>query len=161
MPSFIKEAQVFTDHAGREHIEIKYTRYIAGEGYKNFAECFDARPISGWINIKSNKESIRYEKFLDTMMEKTIETLRAMATIELDNVLCDNNNIHSIIRIMNSVRILDPTFTAPYINVKCGWQKRLVKSLCQYELPKVIKHCTDENRLERMFNVLRLIESET
>lgn len=161
MPSFLKEAHVFTDtNSGKECIEIKYTRYIPGEGYRDFAEFFDARPIGGWTDIKSNKESMRYERFLDTMVEKTIATRRIMALIELENVLCENNNIYSLLRVMNTVRILDPTFFTPFINVKCGWQKRLVKSMCLHTLPHVIEHCTDEKRLERMFNVMRLIESE-
>lgn len=161
MPSFLKEAHAFTDiNSGKECIEIKYTRYISGEGYRNFTESFDARPIGGWRDITSNKESMRYERFLDAMVEKTIATRRKMALIELENVLCENNNIHSLLRVMNTVRIIDPTFIAPFINVKCGWQKRFIRSMCLNTLPQVIEHCTDEKRLERMFNVMRLIETE-
>lgn len=161
MPSFLKEAHVFTDsHTGEEYIELKYVKYFEGEGYRDLAACFNARPIGGWTDIKSNKESMRYEQFLDTMVEKKVTTRRVMAMVELDNVLCENKNIHSLLRIMNTVRILDPTFVTPYINTRCGWQKRLVKSMCLHTLPQVIEQCTDEKRLERMFNVLRLIESE-
>jgi hypothetical protein len=155
MPSFLKEAHVFGDY-----VELKYTRYIEGEGYVDFAECFDAKPIGGWTDIKSSRESMRYELFLDAMVEKTIITRRVMALIELDNILCENKNIHSLLRIMNTVKILDPTFTTPYINTTCGWQKRLVKSICLNTLPQVIEHCTNEKSLERMFNVMRVIESE-
>ena len=155
MPSFLKEAHVFGDC-----VELKYTRYIEGEGYVDFAECFDAKPIGGWTDIKSSRESMRYELFLDAMVEKTIITRRVMALIELDNVLCENKNIHSLLRIMNTVKILDPTFTTPYINTTCGWQKRLDKSICRNTLPQVIEHCTNEKSLERMFNVMRVIESE-
>jgi len=161
MPSFLKEAHVFSDtHTGRDCVELKYTRYIEGEGYMDFAECFDAKPIGGWSDIKSSRESMRYEQFLDTMVEKTITTRRVMALIELENVLCENKNIHSLLRIMRTVRILDPTFITPTINTRCGWQKRLVRSMCHNTLPHVIEHCTNEKRLERMFNVMRVIESE-
>lgn len=161
MPSFLKEAHVFTDtETGRSCVELKYTRYIEGDGYVDFAECFDARPIGGWTDLKSSRESMRYEQFLDTMVEKTITTRRVMALIELDNVLCENKNIHSLLRILNTVKILDPTFETPIINTRCGWQKRLVKSMCLNTLPHVIEHCTSEKRLERMFNVMRVIESE-
>ena len=155
MPSFLKEAHVFD-----AHIELKYTRYIEGQGYKDFADCFRARPIGGWTDIKSNKESLRYEQFLDTMVEKTITTRRVMALIQLDNIMCENKNVRSLVRIMNTVRILDPTFTTPYINITSGWQKKLVKSMCLNTLPYVIERCTNEKRLERLFNVMRLIESE-
>lgn len=162
MPSFLKEAHVFRDrHTGREYVELKYTRYIEGDGYVDFAECFAAKPIGGWNDIKSSRESMRYEQFLDTMVEKTITTRRVMALIELDNVLCENKNIQSLLRIMNTVKILDPTFCTPVINIRCGWQKRLVKSICLNTLPHVIEHCTNEKSLDRMFNVLRVIESES
>lgn len=161
MPSFLKEAHVFYDaHVGHECVELKYTRYIEGEGYKNFTECFVARPIGGWTDIKSSRESMRYEQFLDTMVEKTITTRRVMALIELENVLCENKNIHSLLRIMNAVKIIDPTFNPPVINITCNWQKNLVKSICHHTIPRVIEFCTNEKRLDRLFNVMRLIESE-
>jgi hypothetical protein len=103
---------------------------------------------------------MRYERFLDTMVEKTITTRRVMALIQLENLLCENTNVHSLVRIMNTVRILDPTFITPYINTSCGWQKKFVKGMCLHTLPHVIETCADENRLDRLFNVMRLIESE-
>ena len=160
MPSFVKEAHVFRDNlTGKQCVEIKYTRYIEGQGYCNFAECFVAGPIGGWYDIKSSRESMRYEKFLDTMVEKTIETRRVMALIELENVLCENKNINSLLRIMNSVKILDPTFIPPIINFRCSWQKKLVKSMCNRTLPRVIENCTNEKRLDTFFIVMQLIES--
>ena len=161
MPSFVKEAHVFHDKlTGKECVELKYTRYVEGRGYCDFAECFIAGPIGGWSDIKSSRQCMRYEQFLDTMVEKTIETRRVMALIQLENVLCENKNIHSLLRIMNCVKILDPTFIPPVINIRCSWQKTLVKRMCENTLPHVIEHCTNENRLATFFIVMRLIESE-
>lgn len=161
MPSYVKEAHVFTDNLTKKKcVEIKYTRYIEGEGYCNFNECLVAGPIGGWTDIKSSRESMRYEMFLDAMVEKTITTRRIMALIQLENVLCENKNIYSLLRIMNSVKILDPTFTPPIINTKCSWQKKLVRSMCLRSIPYVIEHCTNEKRLDTFFIVMRLIESE-
>lgn len=155
MPSFLKEAT--TDG---NQVELRYTRYIEGDGYVDFTERLDARPIGGWTNLMSSRESMRFEQFLDTMVEKTVTTRRVMALIQLDNVLCENHNIHALLRIMNTTRIIDPTFTPPFINMHCGWQKKLVRGICHNVLPSVIESCTNEKRLERMFNVMRLIESE-
>lgn len=157
MPSFVKEAHVFRDN---QCVEIKYTRYIDGQGYRDFAECFEAAPIGGWSDIKSTRECMRYERFLDTMVEKTIETRRVMASIELENVLCENKNIKSLLRILNSIKILDPTFVPPIINTRCAWQKRLVTHVCIHIIPNIIETCTNEKRLDTFFIVLRLIESE-
>lgn len=161
MPAFLKEAHTFRDSlTGKESVELKYTRYIEGKGYVDFAECFDARPIGGWTDIKSSRESMRYEQFLDTMVEKTLTIRRVMALIQLENLLCENNNIYSLLRIMNTIKIIDPTFEPPIINVRCKWQKKLVRSICLHTLPHVIEFCTNEKRLDRLFNVMRLIESE-
>lgn len=157
MPSFLKEALVLTDE---QRIELKYTKYVDGKGYEEFSDSFETRAVGNWTHILSSKVSMRYEQFLDTMLEKTTETRRVIALIELDNILCENKNIRSILRIMNAVKILDPTFNTPYINVSCGWQKKFVKNMCTDTIPEVIKTCANDRRLEIFFNVLRLIESE-
>ena len=155
MTSFVKSAKVF-----EKHIRIKTVRYIAGEGYVDTTDLIETLPIGSWEQINSAYDSLRYEQFLDTMVHKTIETRRKMALIGLENALCENKNIRSLIRIMHSVKILDPTFTPPIINMICSWQKRLVYEICVNELPKVINTSTNEIRLERFFRTMQLIESE-
>ena len=49
-----------------------------------------------------------------------------MALVELESALCENNNTRSVVRIMNAVKILDPTFSPPVINMHCAWQKRFI-----------------------------------
>jgi hypothetical protein len=162
MPSYVKEAHVFTDNrTNKKCVEFKYTRYVEGDGYRNYAASFAASPIGGWSDINSSHESIRYELFLDTMVEKTLTTRRVMALTQLENVMCENVNTQSHSRIMNSVKILDPTFIPPIINMQCSWQKKLVRSMCHITLPYVIENCTNEKRLDTFFIVMRLIESET
>jgi len=161
MPSFVKEAHVFRNiKTGAPCIEIKYTTYREGEGYVNLAECFDASPVGGWTDLIYKRENLRYEEFLNTKVEKTMTTRRSMAVIELDNVLCENKNIFSLIRVMNAIKILDPTFVPPIINIRCAWQKNFVKEVCMYSFPDIIHNCRNEFRLEKLFNVLQTIESE-
>lgn len=160
MPSYVKEANVFTNCDGIPCIELKYTRYIEGLGYMRFPECFEAEPIGNWTEIDATHGSFRYEEFLDTMVVKTIDTRRTMTAVELENVLCENRNIYSILRIMNAVKIIDPTFIPFIINTKCTWQKQAAKDFCVYTFPDVIYACKNANRLDKLFTVLRLIEEE-
>jgi|TARA_B110000908_G_C10209617_1_gene429505 hypothetical protein len=160
MPSYVKEAHVYVNNNGISCIEMKYTRYIEGRGYVNFPECYEAEPIGNWEDIDASHESFRYEEFLDTMVEKTIAIRRTMAVIELDNVLCENHNIHSILRIMNAVKIIDPTFVPVIINTRCTWQKQVAKDFCAYTFPDVIYACKNTKRLDKLFTVLRMIEEE-
>ena len=156
MTSFVKSAKVL-----EKNIRIKTVKYISGEGDRDNVEMIETELVGSWEQINATYDSLRYEQFLDTMVHKTIETRRKMALIALDNALCENKNIRSLVRIMHSVKILDPTFTPPIINMICSWQKKLVYEICVNELPRVINTSTNEFRLERFFRTMQLIETET
>jgi hypothetical protein len=158
MPSFIKEAHTFIDRNGDCNIELKYSRYVSGLGYCNSTTCFKAEAIGGWQDFVSKKESIPYEEFLDDKIEKTIDVIREMTLIALDNVMCENNNIYCILRIMNTSKILDPTFIPPYINVKHAWQRKFARCVCETTIPYIIKYCRSTLKLIKLYNVLKLIE---
>lgn len=161
MPSFVKSARITHDvETNTPLVEINYTKYKDGEGYLDFSDCFTTTPYGGWTHIDSRHESLRYEMFLETMVQRTIETVRQSVSIELDNVLCHNENIRSLVRVMNSIKILDPTFIPPIINFNCSWQKNLVKSIVKEVFPHIIETCNNFTRLEKLFNVLKLIEIE-
>lgn len=156
MPAFVKEAHVISDSC----ISVLFTKYVEGHGYLDFLTYFETGAVGGWDVIKSRRQCIRLDQFLDSMVEKTLETRRVMATLQLENVLCENANARSLLRIMNSVKILDPTFVPPFINPTCSWQKKLVRTFCTDTLPTVIAGCTNDKRLEIFFNVQRVIEAE-
>ena len=166
MTSFIKSAtQLIQIDENETIVEIKYDKYIEGFGFETFADYFKTT-LSGSSNhfsVSNNNEqkSITYEQSLDTMVNKTTDTRRKMVSVQLENVLCENKNTRSMIRIMNTVKILDPTFIPPYINVTCSWQKRMVREFCLTTFPKVIDSCTSDHRLDLGFRVLQLIESES
>jgi len=74
--------------------EIHYSKYTDGIGYEDKIDSFKTK-----TNCEFNygMVSVRYERFLDTTVVKTIETMRKMVLIALDNALCENRNIHSLI----------------------------------------------------------------
>ena len=161
MPSFIKEARVFKDdETGNSKIELKYMKYIDGEGYVTHCALFEAEPVGKWEYYVSKSVSKRYEEFLLERVDKTIEVVREMNLIELENVLCENHDINSIIRIMNSIKVLDNTFYPPYINKSKRWQRNFVRAICESTLPYMISRCSNQTKLEALFNVLKQIEEE-
>ena len=160
MTSFIKEANAFTNEEGVSCIEIKYSKYIEGEGYVVLPMLLETTPIEGWEKFKSPKQSLRYDDFLSSMVEKNIMVRRTMAKIALDAVLCENNDINSLIRIANSIKVIDTTFVPPFINKRCKWQRDLIYEMCLYTFPLIIDGCKNERRLDNLFSVLRLIEKE-
>ena len=53
MPSFVKEARTFIDErTNLPKVELKYSRYVEGDGYINEAACFNTKPIGNWEEIK-------------------------------------------------------------------------------------------------------------
>ena len=162
MTSFVKTARVSHDiDSDSQIIDIEYVKYTKGIGYENKKDIFQTTPIGTWTTIQSISDTLRYEQFLDTMIHKTTETRRKMALVELESALCENNNTRSVVRIMNAVKILDPTFSPPVINMHCAWQKRFIKDMCEQHMPHIIQTCTNELRLEKFFRVLQLIEVES
>jgi len=162
MPSFVKTARVSHDvESGSNIVEVEYTKYECGIGYISKRDVFDTTPIGNWTEIRSITDTLRYEQFLDTMVNKTTEIRRKMALVELETSMCENNNTRSIVRIMNAVKILDPTFSPPVINMRCSWQKNFIKQMCLEQLPIIIDTCVNDLRLEKFFRVLQLIEVES
>jgi len=80
--------------------------------------------------------------------------------VQLENILLENKNSYSLLRIMNMIKILDPTFIPPLINLTCSWQKRMMKEFCITTIPRVIESSTNHYRLTKFFRVSQLIESD-
>ena len=98
MTSFVRSArQIINIDDNKTEVEIKYDKYLEGFGYETFVDHFNTNLI-GSTNIytvhKSGK-SLRYEQFLNTMVNNTTETLRRCVSIQLENVLFENRNIFS------------------------------------------------------------------
>lgn len=159
MSSFLKRALVVHDvESDLAYVEINYLKYVAGRGYVDFVDYLNTTPRGDWTEIVSRKQSIQYENFLETMVEPTHETRVKMATIALENILCGLVDIKTYIRVMNAVKIIDPTFTPPFINKKSAWQRKYVEDFCCQILPDVIERTMSMKNLSRLFNVLKLIE---
>ena len=95
------------------------------------------------------------------MVEKTIESTQRMALIALDNLLARKNlGNHDVIRIMNTCKIVNPTFKVPYINKNNTWQIEFARGFIRDYLPDAIECCLNKKRLGRMFTVLKLIDEQ-
>ena len=159
MSSFIKSAKAVYDiYSGLEYVEIEYERFIWGKGYQTYMDYINTSPLADWVFMKSKTQSIPYEKFLDTMCEKTFEVKQKMAELAVENIIADRQNINTYIRTAHASKILDPTFQPPWINVKSAWQREFIKKFCTETLSDLVERCDDESRLEYFTDVLRNIE---
>ena len=160
MSSFLKSAKsVYDVDSDLDYVAITYERFVKGKGYATYVDYIHTKP-SGRLGILEVKtQSIPYEKFLDTMCEKTMEVHQKMAELALQNIVSDKHNIHTYIRTAYASKILDPSFQPPWINTKSAWQREFIKKFCMDTLADLIQRCEDESRLEYFFNVLRNISS--
>ena len=159
MSSFLKRALVVHDiESDLSYVEINYLKYVPGRGYIDFVDYLNTTARGDWTELVSRKQSIQYENFLETMVEPTRETRVKMATIALENILHGIVDIKTYIRVMNTVKILDPSFTPPFINKKIAWQRKVAEDFCKETLPDVIERTASLKKLQRLFNVLKLIE---
>jgi hypothetical protein len=161
MTSFIKSAKSIHDvESDLAYVEITYERYKKGKGYATYTDYINTEPLADWVYLESSKQSIPYEKFLDTMVKKTLEVRQRMAELSFDNVLVYEQTERTWVRIAHAMKILDPTFQPPRVNMESAWQMECVRMMCKYYIPHAIQSCTKRSRLEYFFNVLRIIELE-
>src|SRR5210317_833412 len=161
MTSFIKSAKAVYDvESELEYVEIEYERFVRGKGYETYVDYINTKPLADWVVLTSKTQSIPYEKFLDTMCEKTLEVRQKMAELALENITADKQTAHTYIRTAYARKILDPTFQPPWINTESAWQREFIRKFCVDTLADLIQRCDDESRLEYFFNVLRSIHSE-
>lgn len=159
MTSFVKSAKYVHDvESDLSYVEIVYDRYMKGKGYDTFTDYINTNPLGDWTHIQSTKRSIPYEKFLDTMVKKTIETLQRINELTLETIMSYDQTEKTYVRIAHAVKIIDPTFQPPYVNVESAWQMEFLVKLCKKYVPHAILECVDESRLMYFFNVLRIIE---
>lgn len=158
--SIFKSARYFCDvDSGLDFVEFKYTKYVPGKGYELFSDTLRTKPECDWIEINSLKQTIPYENFLNTMVDKNFEVYQRMCTTVIDNILMGSPSNKQLMRIMRSIKILDKTFEPPYVNFKSMWQCKFMKYICEDTLPMVIDRCLNIGKLKRLFNVLKIIES--
>jgi hypothetical protein len=154
MTSFLKSAKVIHDvESDLAYIEIQYDK-----GYKTFTDYINAEPFGDWLHIQSDERDIRYDKFLETMVSKTLEVRQRLAELALDNVLVTDQDDRTYIRIAHAVKIIDPTFQPPRVNMESAWQMAFIKKFCKKSLPEAIQTCTSVSRLTHFFNILCVLQ---
>jgi hypothetical protein len=151
MTAFLKSAKFITDvEDGLDYVEVEYTKCPDGE---TFVDYYNTTPRGDWVEITSLKQNIPLEKFLDTMVERSTEVLQKMCEIVLEQTECST-------RLMYTSKILAPSFVPPVVDLRFSWQRTLVDDFCMHVLPEIVYHCTNDERLEHFFNVVRMIQQE-
>ena len=159
MTSFVKSAKhVFDVECDLSYVEIVYDRFVKGEGYTAFTDYINTEPLADWTALMSEKRTIPYDKFLDAMVKPTLEVRQRMAELALENFLSYIQDNRSYVRVVHAIRILDPTFQPPRVNMESAWQMEFIKKFCKKSLPEAIQTCTNVSRLTHFFNILCVLQ---
>lgn len=161
MTSFIHSAKyVYDVESDLACVEIVYEKYDSNDvnGYVTYKDYINTEPLADWTYLQSHKRSIQYDKFLDTMVKKTLEVKHRMAELILDTIFSYDREDDVYVRIAHATKILDPTFQPPYVNMESAWQMNFLKTFCKEQLTHAIHTCKKASRLDYFIRVLRIIE---
>lgn len=158
MMMFLRSAKFIHDvDSGLDFVRVEYTK---GADDALHVDNLATTPLGHWVEIQSLK-NVRLDKFLNTMVHPTVEVRQKMCDVALSNI-CDDlePGIKTQVWLMHTMRILDPSFTPPWVNTKASWQRAYVWDTVTDTFHDLIERTTDASRLEKLYNVLRLIEIE-
>lgn len=164
MSSFLKNAKHTYDIESKLHyVAVEYYQWNDDEyEYQKYTDYLQTTPLGAWTEITTLRKNLSYDKFLDTMVEQTLEVRRRKTSLSVQRVYeTHRDNISVKLWLMNSMRILDPTFSPPLINKRASWQKELVDCMLTDTIHDLIEVCYNETRLEKLYHVTRLIEIES
>ena len=151
MGSIVHKAQHIVDaENGTSMVEVHLNQ--------NKKECFETKPKGDWTTLTfSRYDMISQADFLRTMVRPTLGIRRRIASLEACRAL-DEVDIYWRIKVMKCIRILDPSFGCPYINLKCRWQVDLLYYLTEKVLYSIIETCNNPYKLKRFSDVMRTLQ---
>ena len=122
MACYVREAlYTYNIDEGEHIVEVVYDKFSPGIGVMTHREWFyDTAPTGNWTRILFESNQTKYECFLDCMVKKNLHTRRRLCRLVIDNHDIVIPTYNDKIRLMNAIKILDPTFEPPLINRKCG-----------------------------------------
>lgn len=145
------------------YVEIVYKKWNSKrKDYDTYTDYINTEPNGDWTQISwiPNSPSVDYYKFLDAMVLKTVEVLQRMAELYLDQILYKPRDPRFYVRLINSVKILDPTFQPPRIDMESAWQVDFITKFSKKYIPGVVQTCISKRSLNYFIFVLRKISLE-
>ena len=143
----IKAISSWDVEAEQNIVEVTYDKWRPGTGWRTHVDFIYSKVNGNWTEIMFNRsECVKYEKFLDSMVEKNLEVCRKIAHIKTTLVI-DSGRFSDMKKVIHAISILDTTFAPPVINLKCKWQRELLETLCNEWARVVISTCYNHVRL--------------
>ena len=154
MTSYIESASVINYGV---MIKINYRKYFSDKGVEStehFTDFLDTRPIGNWTNIQfSEFEYVPYHQFIETFVHKNTKVLIKMASLAHDIFLNDASPCE-MEWLLGKLCIIDNTFEPGRFNLRCTWQRDLLKDICLNSATYVIATCHNNKNLFRYYKTI-------
>lgn len=167
MSYYVRSAKCYTlieDNKNIPYIDVQFVEFISGYGWSENQESLKAKVAGDWTQIFfSTNSCVRYEDFLNTMVQPSLKIKRKIASLTLNTILHvikDTQNPKYHKKLLKCVNILDPTFKIPKINLNSEWQKEFIETFVSDWLRRVISGCKNWNRLSQFTYDLKVKEGE-
>ena len=120
----------------------------------NYTQYIYSVPLGSWTTIYFyDSDTVDQYKFMDTMMYKSDDVVRRMARLRLDQFLWETSLDHQgLIKVMNAMVLLDPTFHPPWINRHSKWQRELLHHIAYAESYRLVDTTQMNHRRFERFN---------
>ena len=152
MTSYVDSAHVIGD--GK--LRVDYRRTLPGTMTTLHSDFIDSYPLGSWQNLRFNRfDQVSYSDFLKTMVFNNTEVVRKIAYVAYRDLMSTEPSKYTLEWIMYKLRILDPTFDPPTINLNCAWQRDLLRDICTTSVPHVILTCRNHDRLHKLATVMK------
>lgn len=124
---------------------------VIGMEFGNKTDFLYTTPRGDWRELTFHHlEFMDYADFLRLMVHRTPDVEKKIAKVEL-MYLSDTYSL----RVMNCLRLLDPTFRSPFVNIKNGHHMDLVNHINTVVAPRILEECMDTGRIITYANALR------
>lgn len=151
MTSYVESASVIDN--GRT-IKINYRTYRPGTMNEYRTDFLETHPLGNWSDIQFHRQdSVPYHKFLETMVHKNNKVLIKMASLVHDAILSDAT-ADEMEWLLYRLCILDKTFEPGRFNLKCAWQRDLLRDICINSSTYVIRTCHNNANLFRYYRAI-------
>lgn len=142
-----------------DFVEVVYKRWSKKKcEYTTFTDYLNTKPLGDWTRINCKSD---YFKFLDAMVVKTVEVRQRMAELQLEHTLyTGSQDPRFYVRLINAVKILDPTFQPPRIDMECDWQVAFISKFCKKSIQDAVQNCVSKKRLAYFTAVCMRLTSE-
>lgn len=158
MTSFIRSAKCVHDvESDLSYIEINYDRYTKKRGYSVYTDFVNTEALADWTILECKEKSIPYVKFLETMVKETMEVQQRIAELRCEELFMTEQTPEKYVRVVHAIKILDPTFQPPRVNMGSAWQMEMLKRICKIYTSQAIQECVQSTRLKYFNDVLRII----